>query len=895
MSWLTRLRNVFRSDKVSNEIDREMTFHLAERTDDLVASGMSRAAARREARRRFGNYTLQKEDTRERNLLVWLDTLGRDVRYGLRVLRRNPTFAVVALLTLAIGIGANTAVFTVVNSVLLKPLPYPDSDELVAVRNRAPGAPGFADVSAGLRLSLSMYVTYAEENRTFEHIGAWSTGTAAVTGRGEPEEVRTVFITDGTLQALAVPPRLGRWLSGEDQIPGGVATAMLTYGYWQRRFGGQPDAVGQIITIDNRPRQIVGIMPRGFRVADVDAEVILPVLIDRSRLIRPGFRFVGVARLKPGVTIAEANADIGRMLPVWLHGWPGGATQFYESMRITPALRPLKDDVVGNAGATLWLIMGTIAIVLLIACANVTNLLLIRAEGRQQEVAVRAALGAASWRLTRELLLESVLLSVLGGLLGLGVASAVLRVLVSIGPTGLPRLDEIALDGSALGFTLAVSLVSGVLLGLAPALKYPRRRIASSLQGSTRAGGTSRQRHRTQNVLVVVQVALAVVLLVGSGLMIRTFQALRSVDPGFTDPEQLQVMRIAVPTSLIAEGKKVLRLQNDLVDRLSAIPGVTSAASISSMPMEGIPSNFDIILVEDKPTLPGETLPQRVFKYVSPGLLRTTGARLLAGRDFTWNDIYDSRPVVMVSANLAREVWGAPAAAVGRRVRQGPDSQWCEVVGVVDDVRDNGVDAPAPAIVYWPLLLDARDPRNNIIRSATFVIRSRAAGTEAFLKQVQEAVWSVNGSLPVAAAQTMRDVYERSLSRTTFTLIMLAISSGMALALGVIGIYGVIAYVITQRRREIGIRLALGERQAELRRRFLRHGLVLTCVGLAIGLGVSMIVTRLMASLLFEVSPLDPLTYVAVALLLTTAAAIASYVPARRASIVPLTEVLAAQ
>jgi putative ABC transport system permease protein len=856
---------------------------------------MSADEARAAAERKLGNRKRIREDIYMANTIGTLDTIGRDLRYGLRVLRRNPGFALVALLTLAIGIGANTAVFTVVNSVLLKPLPYPDSDELVAVWNRAPGAPGPADVSGGLRLSLSMYVTYAENNRTFEHFGVWGVGTAAVTGLREPEQVRTVVVTDGTLQALAVPPQLGRWLSGEDQIPGGVATAMLTYSYWQRRFGGQPHAVGQIITIDNTPRQIVGVMPRRFRVADVDADVILPVLINRSRLIRPGFRFVGVARLKPGVTIAEANADVGRMLPVWLHGWPGGGTQFYESMRITPALRPLKDDVIGNTGATLWLVMGTIAIVLLIACANVTNLLLVRAEGRQQEVAVRAALGAGSWRLTRELLLESVLLSVLGGLLGLGVASAVLRVLVSIGPTGLPRLDEIALDGSALGFTLAVSLVSGVLLGLVPALKYPRRRIAASLQGSTRAGGTSRQRHRTQNVLVVAQVALAVVLLVGSGLMIRTFQALRSVDPGFTDPEQLQVMRIAIPTTLIAEGERVLRLQNDLVDRLSAIPGVTSAASISSMPMEGMPSNFDIISVEDKPTVPGETLPQRVFKYVSPGLFRTTGTRLLAGRDFTWNDIYDSRPVVIVSANLAREVWGAQAAAVGRRVRQGPDSQWCEVVGVVDDVRDNGVDAPAPASVYWPLLLDARDPRNNIIRSATFVIRSRAAGTESFLKQVQEAVWSVNGSLPVAAAQTMRDVYERSLSRTTFTLIMLAISGGMALALGVIGIYGVIAYAITQRRREIGIRLALGERPAELRRRFLRHGLVLTCIGLAIGLSVSMIVTRLMATLLFDVSPLDPLTYVAVAFLLMTAAAMASYVPARRASTVPLIEVLAAQ
>jgi predicted permease len=465
---------------------------------------------------------------------------------------------------------------------------------------------------------------------------------------------------------------------------------------------------------------------------------------------------------------------------------------------------------------------------------------------------------------------------------------------VTIGPTGLPRLDEIALDGNALGFTVVVSLVSGILLGLGPALKYPQRRIAASLHGATRTGGTSRQRHRTQNTLVVAQVALAVVLLVGSGLMIRTFQALRSVEPGCTEPGQIQVMRIAIPPSLIAEGEKVLRLQNDLVDKLGAIPGVTSAALISSMPMEGIPPNSDIILVEDKPTVAGETLPQRHFKYISPGLFRTTGTRLLAGRDFTWNDLYDFRAVVMISENLARELWGAPGAAVGRRIRQGPNSRWCEIVGVVQDVRDDGVDKPAPAIVYWPPFLDAA-ARGFVLRSATFVIRSRAAGTEPFLMQVQRAVWSVNGSLPVAALQTMWDLYERSLSRTAFTLIMLAIAGGMALALGVIGIYGVIAYTITQRRREIGIRLALGAQHAEVRRRFVRHGLMLTCVGLAIGVTVSTIVTRLMTSLLFGVSPLDPLTYVAVALLLTTAAAMASYVPARRASTVPLREVLATE
>lgn len=887
MGWTRFFRRAWWDRDRSGELES----YLQIETDDNIARGMSADEARAAAERKLGNRTRIREDIYMANTIGALDTVSRDLRYGLRVLRRNPGFASVALLTLAIGIGANTAVFTVVSGVLLKPLPYPDSDELVAVWNRAPGAPGLADVSGGLRLSLSMYVTYAEHNRTFEHFGVWRVGTAAVTGLGEPEQVRAAFITDGTLQALAVPPSLGRWLTVEDQIPGGVATAMLTYGYWQRRFGGEPAVVGKIVTIDNSPRQIVGVMPRGFRIADVDADVILPVLIDRSRLIRPGFAFFGVARLKPGVTTAEANRDVGRMLPVWLHGWPGGGTQFYESMRITPALRPLKDDIVGDTGATLWVVMGTIAIVLLIACANVTNLLLVRAAGRQQEVAVRAALGGGAWRLAREMLLESVLLSVLGGLLGLGVAYAALRVLVAIGPTGLPRLDEIALDGSALGFALAVSLVSGVLLGLAPALKYPRRRIAASLQGSTRAGGTSRQRHRTQNVLVVAQVALAVVLLIGSGLMIRTFQALRSVDPGFTEPEQLQVMRIAIPTSLVAEREKVLRLQQDLAERLAAIPGVTSAAMISSMPMEGIPNNWDAIAVEDKPTVPGEMPPLRRFKYASPGLFRTTGTRVLAGRDFTWNDISGFRPVVMISENLAREVWGTAASAVGRRIRQGPNSQWREIIGVVEDVRDDGVDAPAPATVYWPPLPEVIDA----VRSATFVLRSRAAGTDAFLKQIQEAVWSVNGSLPVAAAQTMRDVYERSLSRSTFTLIVLAISGGMALALGIIGIYGVIAYAITQRRREIGIRLALGERHGDLRRRFVRHGLVLGCVGLAIGLGVSLIVTRLMASLLFDVSPVDPLTYVAVAILLMTAAAMASYVPARRASTVPLIEVLAAQ
>jgi predicted permease len=893
MTWMRFLRRA----RWETEGARELDSYLQLETDDNIARGMSRDEARIAAQRKLGNRTRIREDIYVANTVQLFDTCRRDVRYALRVLRRNPTFTVVALLTLALGIGANTAVFSVVNSVLLKPLPYPHSEQLVAVWNRAPGAPSFAEVSDGLRLSLSMYVNYQEENHTFQQFGVWSSGTAAVTGLRDPEEVRTVVLTGGTLQALAVPPRLGRWISEADQKPGSAATVMLTYGYWQRRFGGQPDAIGHLITIDNIPRQIVGIMPRAFRVGDVEADVILPILIDRSRLIRPGFAFFGIARLKPGVTIAEANADVARMLPIWLHGWPGGGTQFYESMRITPALRPLKDDVIGNTGGMLWVVMATIAMVLLIACANVTNLLLVRAEARQHEVAVRAALGAGSWRLTRELLLESVLLSVLGGILGLGVAYGALRVLVAIGPAGLPRLDEIALDATAVTFTLAVSLVSGMLLGLVPAVKHPRRHIAMGLHGGIRAGGTSRAGHRTQNGLVVAQVALAVVLLVASGLMIRTFHALRTVDPGFTKPEQLQVMHITIPPALITARERILRLQHDLIDTLSAIPGVTSAAAISSMPMEGIPTNWNAIVVEGKPSVPGDTAPLRPFKYVWPGMFRTMGTRLLAGRDFTWTDVYDTRAVVMISEKLAHEIWGTPAAAVGGRVQQGgPHGQWYEVVGVVGDVRENGVDAPAPAIVYWlPVLDDAVAELNFFLRSATFVIRSPAAGTEAFLKQIQDAVWSVNGSLPVAATQTMRDVYGRSLSRTTFALIMLAIAGGMALALGVVGIYGVIAYTVTQRRREIGIRRALGALDADVRRRFVRDALLLTCAGLAIGIAVSTIVTRLMRSLIFSVSPLDPLTYGGVALLLMMAAALASYVPARRASAVPLVEVLAAQ
>jgi predicted permease len=909
-NWAEHLRPRLSSLRLSptreHEIIEELSQHLEDRWRGLVAGGASEDEATRLALAEFreGNLLaqylapLQQAQTpipitpgvATGHVLrdVWLD-----LRHAARMLRRQPAFTAAAVLTLALGIGANTATFAVLNSVLLEPLPYPDADDLVAVWNRAPGAPGLADVSGGLRLSPSMYVTYAEGNRTFEHVGIWSPGPAAVTGVSEPEQVRSIGVSDGTLQALGVPPQLGRWFSATDQNPGGTRTVMLGHGYWQRRFGGDPSVVGRIITVEAVPHEIIGVMPRGFRVVDTDTDILVPLRLERSRLLRTGFTFLGVARLRPGATIAEANADLARMLPTWLNGWPGGSTQFYESMRVTPDIRPLKQDVVGGVGRILGVVMGTIGIVLLIACANVTNLLLVRAEGRQQEVAVRAALGAGSWRLTRELLLESVLLALVGGLLGIGVAHAALRLLVSIGPVGLPRLDDIALDAPALAYALLVSLSAGVLLGLAPALKYPRRRIAAALHGIGRTSGISRERHRTQNALVVAQVALALVLLVGSGLMIRTFQALRAVEPGFTNPEQLQIMRIVIPAPTVAEPQRVVRLQNDIVDSLAAIPGVVSVGYVSSMPMDGLAASWDPITVEGQPPRePGDPPgPLRRLKYLSPGLLAASGTRLVAGRDLTWTEVYDVRPVVLVSENLAREVWGSPADALGKRIRVGgPQSPWREVIGVVQDVRDNGVDAAAPAIVYFSALFS----RDGVTRATTFVVRSPLAGTEAFLRQVQQAVWANNPTLPVGATQTMQDVYERSLARPTFTLLMLGLAGSAALALGFIGIYGLISYTVTQRRREIGIRLALGAQQAEVRRRFVRHAVILTSVGVAFGVMAAMAVTRLMTSLLFEVSPLDPVTYVAVAVLLVIAAVVASYVPARRASAVQPVEALAA-
>ncbi len=871
----------------NQELLEEMQAHISLAKREAMESGKTPKEAQSAAHKEFGNVGLAAEVTRDTWGWRWFEELFADLGFGLRMLRKNPGFTAVGLLTIAIGIGANAAVFSVVNSVLLKPLHYAKSEELVALHQTAPGAAGLADFENGLLLSPSMYFTYAEQNRTFQSLGIWIAGTANVTGLAEPEQVGAVDVSDGVLQALGTPPQVGRWFSAADEIPRGPERVMLSYGYWQRRFGGDRSVIGRNITVDSRPREIVGVTPKGFQFVDADFDLVRPLAFERDKLILAGFGFHGIARLKPGATIAEANADITRMLPIWMDSWsngPGSNPHIYETWKITPMIRPLKQEVIGNVGELLWVVMGTIGVVLLIACANVANLMLVRVEARQQELAVRAALGAGWTRIVRGLLVESVMLGLLGGVLGVGLAYVGVRFLVAIGPANLPRLDEISIDSRTLAFTFLLSVLSGLLFGLIPALKYAGPRTSLALRSAGRTISASRERHRARNLLVVGQVAMALVLLVSAGLMIRTFEALRTVEPGFTDPQHLQLMRISIPDSLIQEPERVTRTQHQIIDKLAAIPGVKSAAFVSEMPMEGFDSDWDEIFAEDKVYSADLIAPLRLYKNVSPGFLQTAGTTLIAGREMTWSEVYALQPVVMISENLAREMWGTPSAAVGKHLREFSNMPWHEVIGVVQDVHEKGVQQRAPETVYWaPLVQNRFTPA---VRTVTFTIRSQRAGTEAFLNEVRQAVWSVNPSLPVASVRTMQEVYGKSLARTSFTLVMLGMAGAMALTLGIIGIYGVISYTVSQRQREIGIRLALGAQGGDVLQMVLRQGAKLALIGVAIGVCAAFALTQLMRNLLFGVTAYDPVTFVAVAVLLVVVVLLASYIPARRAMLV---------
>src|SRR3954469_1241320 len=721
-------------------------------------------------------------------------------KHILKRLVRTPLFTALTAFTLAIGIGANTAIFSVAAGIWLRPLPLPNSDELVAVEDTAPGVNLPNAGSAPF-----LYFTYRDEGKSFQDIGLWTTDTASLTGLAEPEEIRTLDTTPGVLPFLGVQPLLGRTFVESDGTDGQPLTVILTYGYWRTKFCSDRSLVGRTITLDGRPREVIGVLPESFRFLDTHPAVLLPIQFDRSKIFLGQFNFSSVARLRPGVTVAEANADVARMIPIAIGrfpAFPGYNAKMFEEARLGPLVQPLKQSLVGDLHAVLWVLMGTVGIVLLIACANVANLLLVRAEGRQHELSIRSALGAGRGRMARELLVESFTLGVASGVLALAFAYGALRVLTAMAPANLPRVDEISIGGPVLLFTAVVALVASALFGMVPVLKYAGPQLGTALRAGGHSLSESRERHRARSVLVVIQVALALVLLVSSGLMIRTFQELRHVDPGFVRPQEVQTFSISIPESAVKEPEAVVRMEHTIRDRLAEIPGVSSVAFIAGLPMTG--NWHDPVFAEDHVYQEGQLPPLRSYKFVSPGLITTMGNRLIAGRDLTWSDTYEKHKVILLSENLARELWNDPQAAIGKRIRYNLTAPWREVIGVVSDEREDGVNQKAPTVVIWPVLMDHFSGDELFVRrSVSYVIRSLRTGSAGFVNEISRVVWSINPNLPLAAVRTLQEIYDRSLARTSFTLVMLALAGGMALLLGIAGIYGVMSYSVSKPTREI--------------------------------------------------------------------------------------------
>jgi putative ABC transport system permease protein len=789
--------------------------------------------------------------------------LWQDVRYAVRAVSKQPAFAAASILTLALGIGATTAIFSVVYGVLLKPLPFDEPERLVSLQQIAPHG-------AGVNHGRGTYLTYRENHQVFEGIGAWDPAEVSITGGGDPERVQGLLVSASTLPLLRMRPILGRAFEAEDDTPGAPRRVMLTHGYWQRRFGGAENAVGQQLVIDGTPAEVIGVLPASFKFLRTRPAIVLPMPLDVNAPRSISFGFQALARMKPGVTLAQANADVARMISL--------LPPVFARLELRPNVRSLSADVIRDVGQILWILLAAVGVVLLIACGNVANLFLVRAEGRHQELAVRAALGASRGRIARALLSESVVLAVAGGLLGMLLAQAAIGLLRTIAPAELPRVDDIGIDGMVLLFTVSVSVLSGALCGALAVVRFGKPSMTALKEGG-RSASDAPGRHRTRDALVVGQIALALTLLVVSGLMIRTSIAMRQVDPGFTRPAEVQTFVLAIPASWIGDPQQTVRTFEGVAQQLLRVPGVTSVGLSSSITMDG-EDNGNYAAIEEFPDPEGTIVKLRRFKSIGPGYFETMGNRLVAGRSITWNDVYEQRPVVIISEPLAREYWGDPAKAIGKRLRgSSPRFPWREVIGVSGNERDDGLTRPPTPIVYWPMLNESYR-----WRTMAYAVRSTRVGAPGFLRELEQAVWSVNPNLPLATVQTLEEIQVGSMAQTSFALVMLGIAASVALLIGMVGIYGVVAYAAAQRTREIGLRMALGAQIGDVRKLFLRHGLWLTTIGIAIGIGVALVLTRVMSAFLFGVGAMDPITYAAVSVVLAGMTLVATYLPAHRAS-----------
>ncbi len=815
-----------------------------------------------------------------------MDHIIRPIRTVVRKLLRSPSFTLLSVLTLSLGIGANTAIFSVVNGVLLKPLPYPEPDRLVGVWHTAPGIglPEFEQSDA-------TYLLYRQSNQVFEDFGIYGQDTVNLTGGERPVQLPAAEVTASLFPVLGVTPAIGRGFTEADERPDAEPVTVLSHELFAGHLGADRAVLGQALEVDGVARTVIGVMPPGFRFPTQETLVWQPMEIDPQAPNVGNFSYPGVARLKPGKTPQDAEVELSALIHRLPEVFPDDdiTPGMLENAGIASLVHPLRDDVVGDVGRVLWVLLGSVGFILLIACANVANLFLVRAEGRQREVAIRSALGATRADVAGAYLAESAVLGLLGGALGLALAAAGVRALLSVGPDTVPRLEEIAVDGGVLAFTAAISLFAGLLFGAMPALRgvpNPGTMLGDGGRGST----AGRARHRARGVLVAGQIALALILLVGSGLMVRSYRALRSVDPGF-DAANVLTLRISLPDAQYPEADQRASFFEQALERIRALPGVESAGAITRLPLAAGGSN-SAHTFEDFPLEPDEVPRIVATRRAAPGYFETLGIPLLAGRVFEPADHRRQTKVALVSEALADHLWGTDrgSAPLGKRLTSGLAAQddWYTIVGVVGSVRDDGLAKDLAETIYYPIAnpppvgededRGAYGPRAMSLAVRTGVPPAKLAGA------VRSAIWAADPNLPVANVATMAEIVAGNSARTGFTMLLLSIAAAVALLLGTVGLYGVISYVVSQRTKEIGVRMALGAGRGQVRRMVVRQGLGVTSAGIVAGLAGAFGVTRLLEASLFGVGATDPATFVGVSILLFAVALVASYLPARRAS-----------
>ncbi|MBO0861662.1 MAG: ABC transporter permease [Chloracidobacterium sp.] len=795
-----------------------------------------------------------------------MHSFWQDLRYGARTLLKNPGFTLIAVMTLALGIGANTAIFSVVNGVLLSALPYPQPEQLAMVwcNNQRQGIPD--DIT-----SYPNFVDWRDRNKTFQGMAGVTSDRYNLTGTGEPEEIRAATVSINFFKLMGVNPALGRAFTPEEEQPGRDRVVVLSHSLWQRRFGADPGILNKTITLSDEPYVVVGIMPSGFQFPE-KTEIWGPLAPDegmRSDKARFGFFLPVVGRLKSGVTRAQAQADLDVIANQIEKQFPDMAGY---GVNVVPML----ENTVGPIRRSLMVLFVAVLFVLLIACANVANLLLARGSVRRREVAVRAALGAGRWRIVRQLLTENMLLAVLGGALGVLLAWWGLRLLVNLKPANIPRLEDIRLDGRVLWFTLALSLLTGLIFGLTPALQTTHFKLSESLKEGSHTGTGGRRAQRIREIFIVVEVALTLALLVGAGLLVRSFWRLQRVDPGFRT-DHLLTLRVTLWGSKYRQGAQAVSFYEQLQERLAALPGVVSASATSDIMLRRLATSAGFT-IENRPRDPNELALELPFDRAQPNYFQTMGIQMLKGRAFTAQDSRDTPRVAIVNETFVKRYF-PNEDPIGKRFTfgsGGPNARWITIVGVVRDTKRQGLDQPVRIESWMPL---AQMPAG----SMDVVLRTK--GDPSPLGNVaRETVWSLDRNLPIPSIQTLEQILSERVAQRRLNMLLLALFALVALILAAVGVYGVMNYAVTQRAHEIGVRVALGARTSDVLRLIVGHGMKLALAGVVIGLIATLVLTRLMASLLFDISATDPITFMAIAALLFMAALAACWIPARRAS-----------